>query len=565
MNRKRNIGSVAAAGGLTAAIVLLTGLPTARADELADLRANQELLQRRLDQLSQAAQGGPPGPAPSGPGSPVVGGSFPRSFLIPGTDTSIRIGGQAYGVVTRYWQGVQPSTALFGNGGANLDRTSGGGGTGNIASIPLNNTFAHSRSSQTFFSGNFSRVFIDARTPSPWGEAKAYLEWDWSQTPTNQLGTSFAVTSNFTERFRKGYATLGGLLVGQDSGTMVDNDSEPELIDTGGAEGVNGRSRIPQVRYTYALPYGISLAVAAEQPVSEFASPVGTFNDGGSNDAPATAACPTGNLNGAVTAPALNANLDTTACIANSTAFNAAKSNWPSGVIRARFEQPWGHIQPAFVLNNPGLNDGRYLDRQWLGYGGAITGDLKPFFSVPGPFGLPGAWEKDDITFGMMLGEGLGGYNPNTQAVATNFGGTLGGLNPTTVNGFATGPLGVAGCSFTSTNAPCNAVRQSYDSLVSGSTISSFSAHASYQHWWTPEVRSNIDFSWTHQDVNTLVIGAAGAAAVNKELMLSHVNLFWTPLANVDLAIEGAWGQRITVNNLKGNMWLTQGLLRVRF
>ena len=565
MTRKRNAAIVAVIGGLTAAIALLTGLPSAHADELADLRANQELLQRRLDQLSQAPQGGPPGAPPSGPGSPVVAGSFPRSFLIPGTDTSIRIGGQAYGTVLRYWQGVQPSTALFGNGGANLDRTSGTGGTGNLQSIPLNNTFAHSRSSQTFFSGNFSRVFIDARTPSPWGEAKAYIEWDWSQTPTNQLGTSFAVTSNFSNRFRKGYATLGGLLVGQDSGTMVDNDSEAELIDTGGDTGVNGRSRIPQVRYTYALPYGISLAVAAEQPVSEFASPVGTFSDSGGSNAPATAACPTGNLNGAVTAPALNANLDTTACISNSTAFNAAKSNWPSGVIRARFAQPWGHIQTGFILNNPGLNDGRFLDKQWLGYGGAITGDVKPFFNVPGPFGLPGAWNKDDIAFGVILGEGIGGYQGSIQAVATNFGGTLGGLNPTTVNGFATGPFGVAGCSFTSTTTPCLAVRKTYDSLVTGSTISNIGAHAAYQHWWTPELRSNISIGWTHQDVNTLVIGAAGAGMINKELTIAHVNLFWTPVSFVDLAIEGGWGHRITVNNLKGDAWTTEGMLRVRF
>jgi hypothetical protein len=559
MTRTPAIGAFAAIGGLTAAVALLTGLHAARADELADLRANQELLQRRLDQLSQAAPGA--APAPSGPGSPVVAGSFPRSFLIPGTDTSIRIGGEATGRVTRFWQGVSPSTALFGNGGAFLDRTNGGGGTGNLQSIPLDNHAtanpARSRSQQTFFSGNASRVFLDVRTPSPWGEVKAYIEWDWAQTPTNQLGTSFTVTSNFSNRFRKGYAALGGLLVGQNSGTMVDNDSEAELIDFGGDTAVNGRSRIPQVRYTFAGPYATSLALAAEQSLSEFASPVGSFNDGGSNDAPATAACPTGNL-----APP---NLVTDACLTNSTAFNAAKSNWPNGVIRARFEQPWGHIQTGFVLNNPGLNDGRFLDKQWLGYGGAITGDVKPFFNVPGPFGLPGAWNKDDITFGVIIGEGLGGYSPSTQAVATNFGGTLGGLNPTTVNGFAAGPLGVAGCSFTSTTTPCATARQRYDALVTGSTISSIAAHASYQHWWTPEVRSNISIGWTHQDVNSLVIGSAGSGTINKELMISHINLFWTPISFVDLAIEGGWGHRITVNNLKGDQWLTQGMLKVRF
>src|SRR5262249_43632454 len=99
MTRTRSIGTLTAIGGLTATIALLTGLPAASADEVADLRANQELLQRRIDQLAQAApviKG--PGVAPAMgaeavPGAAIIGGSFPRSFLIPGTDTSIRIGG----------------------------------------------------------------------------------------------------------------------------------------------------------------------------------------------------------------------------------------------------------------------------------------------------------------------------------------------------------------------------------------------------------------------------------------------------------------------------------------
>src|SRR5271163_5073136 len=104
MTKKRNLYSVAAIGGPIAVFSLLTGSPAARADELADLRANQELLQQRIDQLSQAPPGAVPGPYVPGfgpetqakPGGvPVVGGSFPRSFLIPGTDTSLRIGGFA--------------------------------------------------------------------------------------------------------------------------------------------------------------------------------------------------------------------------------------------------------------------------------------------------------------------------------------------------------------------------------------------------------------------------------------------------------------------------------------
>src|SRR5579872_7576454 len=106
MIRKRSLGTVAAAGGFAAAIALLTGLPSmARADEMSDLRANQELLQRRIDQLAQGI------PAPGNPyagdraaisGQPSLAGSFPRSFLIPGTETSLRVGG-VIREVADYW------------------------------------------------------------------------------------------------------------------------------------------------------------------------------------------------------------------------------------------------------------------------------------------------------------------------------------------------------------------------------------------------------------------------------------------------------------------------------
>ncbi|MBV8492528.1 MAG: hypothetical protein JO162_03520, partial [Alphaproteobacteria bacterium] len=47
-------GAVIAAIGWSLPIfVLSTGLSAVRADELADLKANQELLQRRIDQLAQ--------------------------------------------------------------------------------------------------------------------------------------------------------------------------------------------------------------------------------------------------------------------------------------------------------------------------------------------------------------------------------------------------------------------------------------------------------------------------------------------------------------------------------
>ena len=61
MSRNRNIGTIAALGGLTAVVALLTGLPSASADELSDAQAKNQLLQQRLDQLAQAPPVSPVG------------------------------------------------------------------------------------------------------------------------------------------------------------------------------------------------------------------------------------------------------------------------------------------------------------------------------------------------------------------------------------------------------------------------------------------------------------------------------------------------------------------------
>src|SRR5262249_47734083 len=267
--------------------ILATGLSAARADELADLRANQELLQRRIDQLAQVPP--PPGAPGAGPGGPVLAGSFPRSFVVPGTEVSLRIGGQGGGAVLWDLKGNAPGGALRGPGAFNATVTAGQGGTGNLASIPLNTHtfspgpgaavgFSHSRSSNWVFSAKQSRVFLDARTPSPYGEVKAYIEFDFSASNTNTiLNNNMGSVNGYIPRFRQGYATLGGLLAGQTQGTFTDNDSDPELLDFGGTTATLFVSRTPQVRYTYPLPYGMSIPVAAANPNTNYAGPFGTF------------------------------------------------------------------------------------------------------------------------------------------------------------------------------------------------------------------------------------------------------------------------------------------------
>src|SRR5436305_1897836 len=491
MTDKRNIGTVAALGGLTAAVALSTALPSARADGLGDLRANQELLQRRIDQLAQVP---PPGAPPGGPGGPVMAGSFPRSFVIPGTEVSLRVGGQGVGTVVWYLKGHAVGGALNGQGSFNETYVDGQGGTGNLASIPLNTHtfsagpgapvgFAHSRSSTWNFSGKQSRVFLDARTPSPYGEVKAYIEFDFSASNTNTiLNNNQGSVNGYIPRFRQGYATLGGLLAGQTQGTFTDNDADPELLDFGGTTATLFVARTPQVRYTYPLPYGMSVAVAAENPATNYAGPFGTFFTD-TNQIPNIAACtalttPTpGGATGTTTIGGTTVATNiTNACLGNSAFFNPAQDLAPNFVARWRIEQPWGHIQVGTQTILYTLNDGLFLNRSFLGYGGSLSGN---FFT----------WGKDNLTWGVAGGDGIGDGIANNIGVATNFGGALAGqaVNATDSRSFFT------------TN------RALYDASVLATTIVSWSGRIGYQHWWTPELRSTVDFSINHNDVPAFI------------------------------------------------------------
>ena len=275
-------------GAITAAIACVLSAPlviapyAAQADELSDLRANQELLQHRLDQLAQAQNPGAGtymGPSGGGPaGVQTVGGSFPRSFLIPGTDTSIRVGGTITLNVMYFFNGGNPNqttntTTNFGNNGAL-----------NTAPLHIHSvgppTFAgatnaaRSRSgSITFISPQQSKVNFETRTPTAWGESRTFMEFDWANgnqfVPGNNAGLS---TDNLVPRLRFAYATLGGLLGGQANSNFADPDASTDNINFGGNVGDPGVTRIPQVRYTMPLAgWGIAgaLSVSAEAPETD--------------------------------------------------------------------------------------------------------------------------------------------------------------------------------------------------------------------------------------------------------------------------------------------------------
>jgi len=548
---KRNIGNVAAIGGSAAAIVLLTGLLAARADELADLRANMELLQKLIDQLAQAppaqyAQGALP-EAKAGPGQPVVAGSFPRSFLIPGTDTSIRIGGFAQADVLYYIKGAQTSGQLNGQGGINNQTFyDGQGGTGNLPSIPLNNSINHSKSSAFDISPRTSRLLFDARTPTAYGEVDAYIEFDFAYNNTNVNQSNASSTAQaFYTRLRKAYGTFAGFEAGVDTSILHDSDADPELADFGGGATSAGRSRQTELKYTYAGPYGTIFTAGLENPEPQFSGPFGAVQID-TNQIPNIAACSvTGNT-------AANLPADT-ACLGNQAFFSPLVAAIPEFIGTARINQPWGHVQLGAVVRTDRFNDGQFFERTYMGFGGALTGDTHPFSGTPGPLG------KDDFGFTACLGQDTGNQCNNGTGPVTNFGA------PILVPGLGPGGSTVAVNPLTSAawNTANSLTRQLYDGVVRTSPSGSYGGQIWYQHWWTNELRSTLEFSGIYNALNTSILGVGNTN--NKILAMGHANLYWSPVAFVDFGAEYAYGHRVTVANFKGDAYTLEGLMRVRF
>jgi hypothetical protein len=532
MTGTRYLRKLAALGRITAAMALMTGLVSAKADELSDLRANQQLLQQRIDQLAQAvpekkAYPGLPGAMGSAavPGRPSIAGSFPRSFLIPGTDTSIRVGGF-----------VDFTTLEFLQGGGNVNGSNYGsnaGQNGNLHSLPIAGGFvpglgftnpnavnrAPSRNNGILeFSPQQSRLNVETRTPTSWGESRTFFEFDWAGCDNFSCQALQQSGGNkLLPRLRYAYGTLGGLLAGQALSNFSDADADTESMDFGGIEGSTGGQRIPQVRYTYALPYGAALSVSAENPWTSVLTPGGPESTDSALSGAGSSTTPSQGVIGSL--------CNGLACTgAGGRQANPTVVKAPNLTIANYWSQPWGHVDFAGLLRFYNLADGGFIDQKFVGYGGHISGDVHP-----------GWWgyHKDDFLFSFIAGEAIGNYSSGGEStlfpLATNF----------TVTTRCATPR--PGC-----------VSGEAASNILFKPVFGFSTAGGYQHWWTPTLRSTIAAGISQQDVSSQLIGPTQAVGINKQLYNAFINLVWNPVAFITTGVQYMYGHRTVVANLKG-------------
>jgi hypothetical protein len=220
------------------------------ADELGDLKSQVDVLLKRVADLEK-----PRSAAVAPQAGAVTGGATKGSFKLPGSDTSVTIGGYV------------KLDAIY------SDKSSGVGTTGDqqleASSIAVGPNAGANEKGQVKLHARQSRLFLKTSTPSSYGELSTYLEYDLFGAAGNE-----SVSNSNGLRVRHAYGSLGKLLVGQTWTTFSDPAAYPETLDFGGNVGTIF-TRQAQVRWTDKFPGG-QWSIALENPETVAAVSDGT-------------------------------------------------------------------------------------------------------------------------------------------------------------------------------------------------------------------------------------------------------------------------------------------------
>ena len=115
------------------------------------------------------------------------------------------------------------------------------------------------------------------------------------------------------------------------------------------------------------------------------------------------------------------------------------------------------------------------------------------------------------------------------------------------------------------TNYQATLTSQAMANSIIFKPIPAFGGQLGYQHWWLPNLRSNLIYGYAYYDVPSQLIGASQSVNQNQRLQTAHLNLIWSPVAFIDAGVEYMWGQRYTVAKLYGNEQALISKFRVKF
>ena len=214
----------------------------ARADALSDLGAETEALQRRVSELEASRK----------KTDAVTAGSMPGSFKLPGSETSVKIGGYV------------KFDAIYSNITQGVDAVANQQTIDTAIPVGPNGSPTDNRKGQLTFHARQTRVNLATSTPTARGELTTFIEGDFFGADGNE---SVSNSSGF--RIRHAYGALGGFLAGQYWTNFLDENVYAETVDFGGPAG-EIFVRQAQARWTQRYETG-EWSASLENPESLFA------------------------------------------------------------------------------------------------------------------------------------------------------------------------------------------------------------------------------------------------------------------------------------------------------
>ncbi|MGE5169910.1 MAG: DcaP family trimeric outer membrane transporter [Rudaea sp.] len=218
----------------------------AHAAALDDLKAQIEALQRKVVELEQKQGARERAPVP---GNVVTGGATKGSFRLPGSNTSVTLGGYA------------KLDAVFSNPSAGVDNRADL--QLDPSSIPVGPAAGQHERNQVKFGARETRLFVKTNTPTAFGDLDTHVEFDFYGADGNE-----SVSNSHGLRLRHAYAKLGKFLAGQTWTTFMNPGALPETLDFGGPAG-QVFERQTQIRWTESfagLQAPTQWSIALENP-----------------------------------------------------------------------------------------------------------------------------------------------------------------------------------------------------------------------------------------------------------------------------------------------------------
>jgi hypothetical protein len=214
--------------------VAFGGLSTmAGADPLEELKAQIDTLQKKVVELEQKQDKTAQQQASAAADNVVTGGASKGSFKLPGSNTSVTLGG--YVKLDAVFS--NPSAGVDAKGDLSLDPTT----------IAVGPNAANNERNQVKFGARESRLFVKTNTPTSMGDLNTHVEFDFYGADGNE-----SVSNSHGFRLRHAYGTLGNFLAGQTWTNFMNPAALPETVDFGGPVG-QIFDRQAQIRWTQSF------------------------------------------------------------------------------------------------------------------------------------------------------------------------------------------------------------------------------------------------------------------------------------------------------------------------